>query len=274
MGETIKKIKDYKCFLSREYEGRVKKNPAYSMRAYARDIGVLPSRMSEIMSGKGGISVLQATGIASSLKLEGHELELFITSVTAKHSRSRAVRHAAQVKFDDLVKQDSFSHLEMERFKAVSDWHHIAILEMVHLKDFQSTPAWVARRLGVELKVAEEALQRLIQFNFLRITQSGTYEPVHDDLATPIDVPSAEIRKFHRQMLQKAEGSLEKNTLEERDFSSVSFAVRSDRIHEAKQLIRQFRRNFSQAIQSETGGADRVYSINIQFFPIDEVERG
>lgn len=244
------------------------------MRAFARDIGVLASRISEIMAGKGGISVLQATGIAKFLKLEGNELEIFITSVTAKHSRSRSVRSAAQAKLKDLMHVDGFAEFGLEKFKAVCDWQHVAILELVHLKEFRSNPEWVAKRLGISSQSAAESIQRLMNLNCLYLDSSGKYRPVEGDTATPTDIPTSEIRKFHRQMLEKAEQSLETVPVEERDFSSISMAISQDKMQEAKQMIRHFRRKFCQAIQSADGEADRVYFINIQFFPVDQIEKG
>lgn len=244
------------------------------MRAYARDIGILPSRMSEIMSGKKGFSIMRATEIAACLKLQGRDLEMFITSVAAKHSRSSSAKKTALEKFEKLVRQDGFSHFDLEKFKIVSDWHHIGILNMVRLKEFSSRTEWIAQRLGISNHEAEDAIQRLIQHGLLFKDETGKLRETNASLATPSEIPSEEIRKFHKQVMKKAEQSLEVHPVEERDFSSVTMAIQKDKLAEAKEMIREFRRKFCQAVESPTDDADRIYSINIQFIPMDNSQRG
>jgi uncharacterized protein (TIGR02147 family) len=241
------------------------------MRAYARDVGILPSRMSEIMSGKKGFSVSRASKIASYLRLQGCDLEIFMTSVAARHSRSESAKRSAQMKFERLVQQDGFGEFEMDKFKIVSDWHHIGILMLLRLKDFSPKAEWIAQRLGIGVNDAQNALERLMTHQLLHQDENGSYRLKETNLATPSDIPTEEIRKFHRQILKKAEQALEKHSVEARDFSSVTMAIHKDKVGEAKTMIREFRRKFCRTIESTTSDADRVYSINIQFFPMDEV---
>lgn len=97
------KIQSYRYFLAREYSCRAQKNPSYSMRAFARDIGVAPSRISEIMSAKRGISLVQGTAIANRLPLTDQEKEIFLAFVSAYHSRAAMVRSEARKKLAELL---------------------------------------------------------------------------------------------------------------------------------------------------------------------------
>ena len=56
-------------FLGAEFSKRKLRNETYSLRAFARDLGVSASRLSEILSGKLGISEKTAETIASKLRL-------------------------------------------------------------------------------------------------------------------------------------------------------------------------------------------------------------
>jgi len=240
------------------------------MRAFARDIGISPSRMSEIMSGKKGLSVLRAEKVAEHLQLNPLELKLFMTSVKAKHSRSHHLKQTAQNQFEEMRQLDGFHEVDLEKFKIISDCHHVGILEMFHLKDFSPKPEWIAKRIGIDEQEVRLALVRLLDFGLLRVDEYGNYQATEADFATPSDIPSSEIRKFHKQTLKKAEQSLEKNAVDERDFSSMTMAIQKDKMAEAKLMIRDFRRKFCQTVQS-SADADRVYLMNIHFFPLDEI---
>ncbi len=56
-----------RSFLRLEFERRLKRNPRYSLRAFARQIGLQPARLSYVLSGKHGLSRDAAALIASRL---------------------------------------------------------------------------------------------------------------------------------------------------------------------------------------------------------------
>lgn len=86
---------DYKTFILAEFKRRVEKNSSYSQNAFARDLGISPSRLSEILRGKQGLSLRWAITIAENLHLSKEESEHFCNLVMSKHARSRMQREAA-----------------------------------------------------------------------------------------------------------------------------------------------------------------------------------
>jgi len=44
----------YRDYLQRSFKSRINTNPAYSLRAFARDIGLHPARLSMVLSKKQG----------------------------------------------------------------------------------------------------------------------------------------------------------------------------------------------------------------------------
>ncbi len=70
-------------------------NPRYSLRAFARDIGISPSRLSAILKGRQGLSESSASRIAAKLGWEGEAAERFVLMVLAADSRSKGRRTEA-----------------------------------------------------------------------------------------------------------------------------------------------------------------------------------
>src|SRR5690606_35734224 len=89
---------DYKYILKEELASRCRQNPRYSLRAFARDLKLAPSRLSEILSGKQGLSRAAAEKVAKALGYGPGETERFCDLVESVHARSRRNRESAKVR--------------------------------------------------------------------------------------------------------------------------------------------------------------------------------
>jgi cyanate lyase len=58
------------------FQERINKNPKYSLRAFARDIGLSPSLLSMVMSGQRQLTAKQAAKISLKLKLSDELVSL------------------------------------------------------------------------------------------------------------------------------------------------------------------------------------------------------
>jgi len=70
-------------------------NARYSLRAFARDIGLAPSKTSEILAGKKGLGEARAESVADRLRLGAELRAIFVDSVVARHARTPARRALA-----------------------------------------------------------------------------------------------------------------------------------------------------------------------------------
>ncbi|HXH75222.1 MAG TPA: hypothetical protein VNJ08_09675 [Bacteriovoracaceae bacterium] len=70
-------VPDYQAVMLNELSYRKSSNPAYSLRSFARDLGLSPSRLSEILTRKGDLSPEKAGPVAIMLGLRNKEVNLF-----------------------------------------------------------------------------------------------------------------------------------------------------------------------------------------------------
>ena len=258
----------YRQFLEREFQTRLRKNQSYSLRAFARDIEIQPSKLSEVLRGLRGLSKKTAQNVAKNIKLSNQETDIFLNLVDLHQTKNRLAQKQAQENLQKLVMVDGYSELSLERFKIISDWHHFAILELTELSVFESDPRWIAGRLGIPTKIASEAIERLLDFGLLEKTKNGDLRQTHVNLATPSGIPSRELREHHSQILMKADAALSEVDVSERDFSAITLAFNSGQIDEIRKELKELRRRVGQKIQDHPH-KDRVYCLSIQFFPID-----
>lgn len=263
---------DYREILKRELEARCRKNPNYSLRAFASYLSISPSSLTEVLGGKYGLSRANAEKIAARLGYSKSEKEHFCDLVESRHARSRAKKESAQARLVER-RRDPFDRvIEEDHFRSIADWHHMAILELTYLKDFQNKTSWIAKRLGVTPAVAGLAIQRLKRLGLLREV-GGRLEACEEfSVAAGMDIPSEAVRGFHRQIIGKAEKALALQSVQSRDFSAVMTAIQREKIPEAKKAIKEFRRRFCQNIGEESSGRDSVYCLSIQFFELTKPE--
>ncbi len=84
-------------------------------------------------------------------------------------------------------------------------------------------------------------------------------------------ISTAATRKFHKQLLEKASESIDKDDIDERAFSALSLVVDPAHIDYAKSRIRDFRRELMAELESK-GTPDSVYFLTIQLFPVARAE--
>lgn len=262
---------DYRMILKEELDSRLAHNPNYSLRAFARDLSISPSRLSEILNYKQGLSRPAAEKIAAYLNLTSDEYDYFLDLVTAAHARSPKDRQGAKARvLRYKAEHDAFYQMKTDTFKIISDWFHLGILELCGLGEVQDDPRNLGKRLGITPIQAELAVDRLIRVGLLE-RKEKVLKPLTNTGWIQSEVPSESIRKFHRQILQKAIDALAVQSIGEREFNSNVLTISKKDIPEAKAAIRKFQQRFCANVK-ETSNHDELYCLAIQFFSLSETK--
>ncbi len=266
---------DYRILLRRILLDRTKANPRYSLRAFARDLGLQPPRLSLILNNKQGLSEEVAIKLAERLKLSGPAAERFLLMVKATDSRSKAERTKAARLLAELEDStDSVQKLEQDAFKLIADWHHYAILELITLPQYKGNDSWIARKLALQPSELKSALDRLERLG-LAVYEGDRWASTELNLTVgnPADTSEA-LRKFNRQILHKAASAMDTQDSADRDYSTLTVSINTREINELRDLIRTFRRRFNAATQGDgknpKAGHDEVYCLAVQFFRLTE----
>ena len=262
----LQQFGDYRQILKAELENRCEQNPRYSLRAFARDLAISPSRLSELFSGKQGLSRKAADRIATALGYNGDEKNRFCDLVASIHARSETEREAAKIRLRKYEQVSKVYQLQEDAFRAISEWYHLGILELMQIRGFRHDSRWIASQLGISQVQAELALERLIRLKLLE-RQDEEFIATKDNGNVPDDIPSASIKKFHKQILEKASEALYMQKKERREFRAYFVAVDKDMLAEIKEDIRKFQHEICRKI-SEAPKKDSLYCLAIQFFDL------
>ena len=255
---------DYRQVLQALLEGRQARNPGYSQRAFARDLGIRSGRLSEVMNGKQGLSRRSGESIARKAGLSDLEAGYFADLVVQQHGRRATERRAAAERLKRARKEIPYQQLKLDRFKLIADWYHLAIIELAKTKDFEASAEWIAKALSLSVPDVNEALERLERVELLK-REHGAWAFKSVDTLTPGGVSSEAIKKFHTQLLDKSKEALAQQSLAEREFFTVMLSVDLGHLPAIKERIDLFWKSIDRDFGSG-GSQTEVYSLGIQFF--------
>ena len=250
-----------------EMQSRRNRRSEYSLRAFARDLNLSPSTLSEILSGKVGISPQKSQDLAKRLRLPEPHDEHFCDLVSSKFSRNLKVRKEASNRAASRLRTTN-SHLSLEKFKQVADWQHNAILELVDLNPkFHSIEA-LSKALDLPKKLIKESVERLLLLGELQV-QGRAWSTASDVTFVGEKVSSDAIKSHHKQVLEKAKDALYQQPLEKREFQSTFFPIDPADIENFKQDLAKMRKDLLKKYRHKPG-CSRVYALSIQLFDLQK----
>lgn len=250
-------------YLSKMREGlslKQRNNPHYSLRAYARDIGIHPATLSQIINGKRALPVKDSEKVIKKLNLGPKERSLFIDSLSKTKSYN-------QIKISE---EDNRLVLDESYYKIIAEWEHYAVLELFNLEDFQRTKEDVALRLDLTSNRTEVVINNLTICKLIELDEEGKLKKVPSDVRTSEDIVSQALRDSHKEALQMGISKIEEVAVELRDFSSSTLAIDMKKLPEAKALIREFRMKMASLLNS--GDKTEVYQLAVQFYPLTDLK--
>ncbi len=164
----------------------------------------------------------------------------------------------------ELPLSPRFTQVERDQYEVIAEWHYFAILSLAVTKGFRDQPEWIAKRLGIAVDRATEALARLERLGMLVRNRRGRLIATGKEFHTSDGLSSSAIRRSHQGDLELARRSLEEDKMEERDFVAMTMAIDPSKIPEARRRIRSFRDRLCTFLES--GHRREVYKLTIGLF--------
>lgn len=236
-------------FLKNELQLRQSRNKLYSLRAFARDLGIGVTSLSDFLAAKRTLSQKNIQKISCTLGLSPMQEEMF-----------RSVKFAK-------IDKDYLTRIQLneDSFRLISKWYYLAIMNLAKIKSNKSDKRWIARRLGLSVAEVNEALECLFRLGYIA-SKKGKLVRTSVSITTTQDIPSTAIQNHHRSNLRLAEKSLLLDPVEAREFSSTTLAIDPEQLKEGKAALRKARRKIEKALHSTN--SKEVYVLSMQLFPV------
>lgn len=259
---------DSRHYLRFEFDARKKRRPHYSLRAFARDLELSPSALSEFLNGKLTFSEERVHQVAKKIQLKSMQKEHWLDLIKMESSSSQADREVAAVKVRARSSTEKGS-IALNLFQIVSDWYHYALLELIDIDPKYQEPKAAAKALGIDVKTVKESWERLIQVG-LAVKVDGVFKASTLATFAGEDIPSAALRNFHAGLLSKALVAQEEQTIEQKQFVSVVFSFKKEDLNAIKDELYNFQVDLTNRY-SQKKSKDAVYCLSTQLFNLVNV---
>ncbi len=246
---------DFRTLLQTELARRCTANARYSLRAFAQDLKIDHSTLSQLLRERRAFT-------ARSIRLIGGRLGLSAEILGACVARERTLGEPSAAALREV------RQLTGDAAAVVADLSHYAILELVRLKSFKPDSRWIGRVLGLSVDEVNTALSRLLRLGLLEMRAAGTWVDRTGDSAASLDgLTHVTIQQLTQRVGRLREIAMEHVPARLRDHSSTTLAVDTAKLASALELIRRFRLQLAELLATD-GPTDDVYQLEISLFPI------
>ncbi|RYZ91488.1 MAG: TIGR02147 family protein [Proteobacteria bacterium] len=266
---------DFRIYLSDFYNERKSKNISYSHRVFARQAGLSsPSHLHMIIKGQRNLSLKTIEKFSDGIKLTVKEREYF--QLLVQFNQSTDLQMKAKF-FSEMIalkaSTKKLHRLEKEKFDFLSKWYVVAIYVLIDLKDFSPDPLWIVKKLAGRITVAQakEALNVLLKLDMIVSDPELGWSQRSGAVTVADDTKSIAVFNYHQAMIRLASEALNKSNLTDREMNGATIAIPKDKLSEIKDRIREFRMEINQ-LASSYSCPDEVFQLNIQLFPLTELE--
>lgn len=255
--ETAKYLNG-RLWLQNEFARRRRKNPRFSVRAFAQCLELDSSTVSKVLVGKRKLSAKLITKICRSLNVDDETRAQLIDGLNAPDSAPKV-----------LTETPVFRVLDEDAFATIADHHHTVIFLLCRLQGVKNDPAAIGSLIGFEPGRVSAAIERLMALELIE-DRNGILKQKESYFSNEAfkGVTSEAHKEFQRQLLRRALDAIDGVPAAEKDITSRTMAVDPRRLPEAREMIKRFRSDLC-AFMGQ-GRCTQVYNLGVQLVPLSK----
>ncbi len=245
---------NYREILKKEFSRRTERNSFYSLRAFARDLEVSPSRLSEAINGVRGISLDFAKKVCLKIGLDKQWTEIFLTSVSAMHARSPKIKRDSQEKLKSLLTEDLTDHPKTDTVVA---WYYAGVLKLIQqgIHDI----AKISELLGVTSSQSDSAFRFLKRLGFVDENSKSAYLSKNGK-GRELNIAPDQIFNLSQKAILDSRG------LQSTHFSLLS--LQEHQLIEAKKIIHKCQRDLIKLESNNIKIKSQIFVFTNHLFPL------
>jgi transcriptional regulator with XRE-family HTH domain len=253
--------REFRHLLQDELAARCSKNPKYSLRSFAKSLGISPAALSALINGKRPLTDKMKERLGLRLGLSPKELQ---TLRSSPHGNFKGK--------DGDALGISFQQITLDTFAIISEPFHYALLELMKTYDYVQDPRWISQRLGITVSEVRFAFERLERVGLVEKDEDGVYFDTTRGFSSDLreGLSSQAHRQFQEKSLQKAIKAVQEISVQDRDNTSMTMAIHHADLPKAREMIKNFRRRFCTQMEASST-LNEVYQLTIAFTPMTQI---
>jgi uncharacterized protein (TIGR02147 family) len=232
-------------FLKSTLQAKAKLNSSYSLRAFAKKLGLSAGGLSLVLNKKKKLSSERAHDIARALELKADEADYFMAMIQLEGAKSETLRMEYLDKLRKMNPKLNHSKnlkqtiLPLEHFKLVSEWYGLAILELLSGVEGKWTSSAIQRKLKLSKIEVEVMLERLGRLEMIEECD-GEYRRVVDTVMVSSHAPNEALRNYYEAIHDKSKQSIRTQSPEEKVIGWQVFAFDPTQLDEVRKLTDEY----------------------------------
>jgi uncharacterized protein (TIGR02147 family) len=259
--DCAKYLRDY-------YDARHAKDRWFSYRFIQSKTGIDPGYLFKVFLGRKFLPKKKIEEVAALLDLNRRETEYF--GFLSLYSRAKSPDEI-RLYFEKMLsyREVTTRKVEAKEYEYYSKWYYAALRQIFSYYRFQGNYEELAKMTipPISASEAKKAVAVLDKLGFIEKTPEGSYQVTDRFLSTGEEWQSIAVRRFQQDTIMLASQALDRIDKEYRDISTVTVTLSAEAFCEAKERIRQFRRDMLDLANRE-GRPGGAYHMNIQLIPI------
>jgi uncharacterized protein (TIGR02147 family) len=260
---------DYRQFLKDFYEAEKKLKPYFSYRFISSRVSLNPGYLVKLFQGKIHLGVSNIPAFITLMNLNEKESDYFTELV-----------HFGRAKRQDEIEQrfERLQSIKGVRFRTMADdavefyrqWYYMVVRVLISIYPFDGRNyKQLASRLTppITVKEAREAVVLLERMKLIEKGADGVYHVTDQYVSSGDKWSSAVIRNYQKKNMELALQSLENQSKDFRDISTVTMTLATKDLPIIRERIKQFRQELL-LLSRDSTGEDAVFHFNIQLFPV------
>jgi transcriptional regulator with XRE-family HTH domain len=250
-------IYDFRSLLLERFQAAGKRNARFSLRAFARQLGVNHSTLSQILRNRRPLSARSVQAIGKRLGLSDEAIGIYSRNTRRKPGcLSKELRG---LKFD------------LDTFQLLTAWYHQAILELTNVSGFEADSRWISEILGIPSEEVNIALQRLLRLRLLEMSESNRWQDKSGDVEfQSSDLTDGAADQVNKEIHELAINAIRSVDRRSRIHSNMIVATDSRKVSELKILVDDLMGEARALFSNED--ADDVYMLEISLFPLTSIK--
>jgi uncharacterized protein (TIGR02147 family) len=264
----IATAKSYRTFLREILVEKQKKNPRFSLRAFAQQLGIQPSFLSLVLNGKRDFSEETVGLIAEKLSLEpnqAREFSLLVRLEKVKNTNQRdQLLQDLKVLRPDLAQ---IRDLNIDQFKTIADWYHLPLQILIDLEGFAWSDENAAQALGISVHEVKLALERLSALELIEWNPGTRPRAVGGSRMVHAPEHNQALKIYHETMLKKNIEALYEQDPDQRLTATLSVALNEEQLQEARAILLSAQKKILKLCQTRSAKKE-IYHVGLNLFQI------
>ncbi|MBN1308020.1 MAG: TIGR02147 family protein [Chitinispirillaceae bacterium] len=273
----IYRYNDYRVFLLDYFNEQKAANPSFSHQFFARKANIKSSGfVLHVMKRERNVTRPVLLNIARAIGLDPAQTEYFEDLMAFDQAKTQSDREYYLGRIAAKRRNVKAKSLGDRQYELYSAWYHPVIREMVTLSDDNDDPSVISKFVvpAITPKQAKESLKLQKDIGVLTVGKRGKHRQAEPFISGGGPVRDTALVRYQKEMLEHARAAWDRFAPDEITMHTMTLCMSEEMLETVREEVRAFKNRLLELVGSEKKIPERVYHLNINFFPVTKSAKG